>query len=198
MADVVVETSSGKVRGATLGGVQTFKGIPYGGPTAGAGRFQPAQAAPPWAGVRDALAYGPTAHQLQMAETGGSQPTDAEAAARMAPFMEFLHGLAGNEPPHEEDCLVLNVWTGGVDQQQPRAVMVWLHGGGFSTGSGSWTMYDGSSLAGRGDVVVVTINPRLGPLGFLHLGEIAGDRYVDSGNAGMLDIVLALRWVRDN
>ncbi len=198
MADVVVETNSGKVRGATANGVHTFKGIPYGASTAGANRFQPAQPPTPWAGVRDALAYGPTAPQLQPAETGGNSPEAAEAAARMRPFIEFLHGLAGDEPPHDEDCLVLNVWTGGTDQQRKRAVMVWLHGGAFSTGSGSWPMYDGASLASRGDAVVVTINHRLGPLGFLHLAEIGGDRYLDSGNAGMLDIVLALRWVHDN
>ncbi len=116
----------------------------------------------------------------------------------MAPFLAFLHGLAGDEPAQDEDCLVLNVWTGGVDQQRARAVLVWLHGGAFSTGSGSWPLYDGASLAARGDAVVVTINHRLGPLGFLRLGELAGDRYRDAGNAGILDIVLALRWVRDN
>jgi para-nitrobenzyl esterase len=116
----------------------------------------------------------------------------------MAPSREFLHGLAGDEPDQDEDCLVLNVWTGGTDQQRRRAVLVWLHGGAFSTGSGSWPLHDGASLASRGDAVVVTVNHRLGPLGFLHLGELAGDRYRDSGNAGMLDIVLALEWVRDN
>jgi para-nitrobenzyl esterase len=197
MSDIVVETTSGKVRGATVSGVHVFKGIPYGGSPAGPGRFRPARPPQPWAGIRDALAYGPTAPQLRPAEAAGSPP-DPAAAARMAPFLEFLHGLAGDEPDQDEDCLVLNVWTGGTDQQRRRAVLVWLHGGAFSTGSGSWPLYDGASLASRGDAVVVTVNHRLGPLGFLHLGELAGDRYRDSGNAGMLDIVLALEWVRDN
>ncbi|MCW2526914.1 MAG: putative carboxylesterase, type [Pseudonocardiales bacterium] len=198
MTDPIVETSTGKVRGITVDGVHVFKGIPYGGSTAGANRFQPAEPPAPWTGVRDAVAYGPTAPQLQPAETGGSSPADPAAAARMAPFMEFLHGLAGDEPAQDEDCLVLNVWTSSTDQQRNRAVMVWLHGGAFSTGSGSWPMYDGSSLASRGDAVVVTINHRLGPLGFLQLADLGDERYADSGNAGMLDIVLALRWVQEN
>ncbi|WP_261554186.1 carboxylesterase/lipase family protein [Frankia tisae] len=199
MPDIVIETSSGRIRGTTTpSGVHVFKGIPYGGSVAGANRFQPARPPEPWTGVRDALAYGPTAPQARPAEAGGTGADDPASAARMAPFLAFLHGLAGDEPAQDEDCLVLNVWTGGVDQQRARAVLVWLHGGAFSTGSGSWPLYDGTALAARGDAVVVTINHRLGPLGFLHLGELAGDRYRDAGNAGMLDIVLALRWVRDN
>jgi len=198
MVEVVVETAAGKVRGRTTDGVHSFRGIPYGASTAAGARFQPARPAAPWPGVRDATAYGPTAPQLHLAEAGGQSPADAAAQARMKPFMEFLHGLAGDEPPQDEDCLVLNVWTSSVDEQARRAVMVWLHGGAFSTGSGSWPMYDGTSLAGRDDVVVVTLNHRLGPLGFLDLEEVGGERYAGSGNAGMLDIVLALRWVRDN
>jgi carboxylesterase type B len=185
MSDIVVETTSGRVRGSTVSGVHVFKGIPYGGSPAGSGRFRPARPPRPWAGVRDALSYGPTAPQLRPAEAAGSPP-DPAAAARMAPFLEFLHGLAGDEPDQDEDCLVLNVWTGGTDQQRRRAVLVWLHGGAFSTGSGSWPLYDGASLASRGDAVVVTVNHRLGPLGFLHLGELADDRYRDSGNAAFV------------
>jgi len=198
MPDIVVETTTGKVRGLTVGGVRVFKGIRYGAPVADAGRFQPAGPPEPWAGVRDAVSYGPTAPQLQVADSAGVNPAEPAAAARMAPFTEFLHGMAGDEPAQSEDCLVLNVWTAGTDQQRKRAVLVWVHGGAFSTGSGSWPLYDGADLASRGDAVVVTINHRLGPLGFLHLSELAGDRYRDSGNVGMLDIVLALRWVRDN
>src|SRR5690606_32474041 len=97
-----------------------------------------------------------------------------------------------------EDCLVLNVWTSGINDGVKRPVLFYIHGGAFSTGSGAWTMYDGTGAAHRGDAVVVTVNHRLGPLGYLHLADIGGDEYAHSGNAGMLDLVLALEWVRDN
>ena len=196
--DIVATTTAGQVGGATSQGVYVFKGIPYGAPTGGANRFKAPQAPVPWAGIRDATHYGPTAPQIGHAEMGGSTPTDPAAIARMKAFGDFLHGLSGDEPEQSEDCLVLNVWTPSLQADASRAVMVWIHGGGFETGSGSWTMYDGTPLAQRGDAVVVTINHRLGVLGFLHLDDIAGTEYAGSGNAGMLDIVLALQWVRDN
>ena len=96
-----------------------------------------------------------------------------------------------------EDCLFLNVWTPAPDDGK-RPVMVWLHGGGYAYGSGAWPIYDGASLARKGDVVVVTLNHRLNAFGYLHLADVLGDAYASSGNAGMLDIVLALGWVRDN
>jgi para-nitrobenzyl esterase len=116
----------------------------------------------------------------------------------MSEFAALLHGLAGDEPAQSEDCLVLNVWTAGLDTRIPRPVLVWIHGGAFESGSGSWPMYDGTPLAAQGDAVVVTLNHRLGVLGFLYLDEIGGERYGGSGNAGMLDIIQALEWVRDN
>jgi para-nitrobenzyl esterase len=100
--------------------------------------------------------------------------------------------------PQSENCLVLNVWTPGVKDGGKRPVMVWLHGRGFAEGAGSETMYNGANLAKRGDVVVVTINHRLNVFGYLYLADIAGKAYAGSGNAGMLDIILALQWVRDN
>src|SRR5690606_27118449 len=98
---------------------------------------------------------------------------------------------------HSEDCLVLNIWTPALDNKE-RPVMVWLHGRGFYAGSGSEYLYDGANLARRGDVVVVTINHRLNVFGYLYLGDVGGEAFASSGNAGVQDMELALRWVRDN
>ena len=163
MAEVIVETTTGKVRGATVDGVHRFRGIPYGRPTGGPARFQRSGPPEPWAGIRDALEYGPTAPQLTQHVEEGSSAGSTEGLTGQ--FVNFIAGLAGDEPAIGEDCLVLNVWTGGLDQQMPRPVMVWVHGGAFTTGTGSWPLYDGTPLASRNDVVVVTINHRLGALG---------------------------------
>jgi para-nitrobenzyl esterase len=171
---VIVRTSAGAVRGETVDGVHSFKGIPYAADPAGERRFLPPRPAPPWARVRDARAYGPTA------------PQPAAPPWRLD---------TGSAVPESESCLVLNVWTASQDGTRP--VLVWLHGGGFSTGSGSQPWYDGSALARRDDVVVVTLNHRLGLLGFLDLGSVAGPLYEDAGHAGLLDLVAALTWVRD-
>jgi para-nitrobenzyl esterase len=183
MKDVVVETIYGKVRGATRNGVHSFKGIPYGGPTGGRNRFMPPTLPEPWPGIKDTTRYGLSCWQV----TGGLTKQDFD-----------LLGPSGINSM-SEDCLVLNVWTSGVKDQRKRPVMVWLHGGGYFEGSGDahW-YYDGESLARTEDVVLVTVNHRLGVFGYLHLGEIAGEKYASSGNAGMLDLVAALEWVRDN
>jgi para-nitrobenzyl esterase len=173
--DAIAETSAGKVRGSVTKDIKVFKGIPYGGTTAGKNRFMPPTKPVAWSGTRDALSYGPTAPQSDRADR---VPT------------------AG--PAESEDCLVLNVFTPAVGGNGKRPVMVWLHGGGFSTGSGSGPILDGTSLARTSDVVVVTINHRLNVLGFTYLAETAGSDFALSGAVGVLDIVAALQWVREN
>src|SRR4051812_35184673 len=170
---VVATTSAGKVRGMVLEGVNVFKGIPYGATTAGTNRFMPPVKPTPWTNTRDALAYGPTAPQA-------------------------LGRARRGVPAEGEDCLVLNVFTPALGSGRRRPVMVWLHGGGFSYGTGSDAILDGTHLARTGDVVVVTINHRLGVFGYTYLAEAAGGEFAFSGAAGMLDIVTALQWVRDN
>ncbi|MGE5526615.1 MAG: carboxylesterase/lipase family protein [Rhodospirillaceae bacterium] len=174
----VVETASGKVRGTLHEGVYSFKGIPYGTGTSGAGRFQPARAIT-WAGVRDALDYGPRAPQNE-------RPSSM-------PHLAWIRDTR----PYSEDCLVLNVFTPAIGDAGKRPVMVYIHGGGFATGASSAAGLDGSNLARHGDVVLVSLNHRLNLFGHLYLGG-AGSRYADSGNVGMLDVVAALRWVRTN
>jgi para-nitrobenzyl esterase len=173
----VVSTADGDVRGCVRDGVSIFRGIPYGAPTGGTNRFRPPQPPKPWSGVRPARLYGPTAPQVDTWLARG--------------------GFLGNRPTIGEDCLVLNVWTPGADAAA-RPVLVWLHGGGFEAGTGSVLLYDGVNLARRGDVVVVTLNHRLGVTGHLHLGDLLGKEFAGSANAGFLDIVAALRWVRTN
>lgn len=175
----VVDTAAGKVRGTQRNGVHAFKGIPYGASTAGANRFMPPVKPQPWTGVRDATRYG---HQ---------SPQNMHFTDVLAPQADPAEGF-------DEDCLVLNVWTPGVNDGHKRPVMFWIHGGGFAQESGSWPWLDGAALARRGDVVVVTINHRLNIFGYLHLADIGGEKYAASGNAGMLDLVAGLQWVRDN
>jgi para-nitrobenzyl esterase len=192
-ASPIVETSAGKVRGAAIDGVQTFKGIHYGESTAGSMRFLPPVAVKPWAGVRDALEYGPPAPQ----DSAGQDLADKELQAAIAGSSTFGRLLLG-PGTMGEDCLVLNVWTPSLRPATKRPVMFWLHGGGFAAGSDGRIWFDGSNLARKHDVVVVGINHRLNLFGYLYLAELGGAKYADSGNAGMLDAVLALRWVRDN
>jgi para-nitrobenzyl esterase len=180
---VEVETSCGRLRGQETKGIKVWKGIHYGATTAGENRFLPPRKPATWTGVRDALVFGQTA----------PQPT--------AVTSEYGKLIGWDKQPSAlgEDCLVLNVWTPGVGDGAKRTVMVSLHGGGFTSGSGSTAGYDGASLARFGDVVVVTINHRLGALGYLHLADLgAPAEFAQSGAAGMLDIALALEWVRDN
>jgi len=181
--DPMVETASGKARGAANAGIYAFKGIPYGASTAGPNRFQPPRLAEPWAGVRDALALGGRAPQWQAGPT-------------RRPGMATLLGPVDSSP-ETEDCLSLHVWTPGLDSAK-RPVMVWLHGGAFHFGSANRAVTDGANLARRGHVVVVSVNHRLNILGHFDLSGIGGERHAHSGNAGVLDLIAALEWVRDN
>jgi len=181
--DAIVETRHGKVRGAVRDGIHTFKGIPYGKDTGAGARFLPPQAPASWTGVRPALAYGPCCPQA--VRTGWQN-------SETAFIYDWDDGFPG------EDCLRLNVWSPGPGKGA-RPVMVWLHGGGYEAGSSQeLPSYDGERLARRGDVVVVSVNHRLGPFGFLDLSGVGGERYGLSANAGMLDLVAALQWVAAN
>ncbi len=174
-----VQTENGKVSGYVDDGIFIYKGIPY----AKAERFMPPAPADRWEGIRSCRAYGPTAPQGK--RTGWY--SDEQAFA-----FNWNDGFA------DEDCLRVNIWSPGVNDGKKRPVMVWLHGGGYAAGSGQeLPSYDGLNLAKSGDVVVVTLNHRLNILGFLDLSAF-GDRYSKSGNAGLLDLIAALEWVRDN
>jgi para-nitrobenzyl esterase len=186
----IVETTAGKVRGFAANSIYAFKGIPYAASTAGAQRFMPPAKPTPWSGVRSALALGPSSPQAFNSTSIGRRAgwnNDEEA---------FMFDWDDGRP--SEDCLRVNVWTPGLGAGRRRPVLVWIHGGGYSSGSSNeLRMYDGESLSRRGDAVVVSLNHRLGVLGYLNLAEY-GDRWASAGNAGMLDIVAALGWVKDN
>ena len=181
--DAIATTSAGKVAGYVRNGIYTFKGIPYGDTTEGVNRFMPPVKPKPWTGVRSSRQFGHVSPQGARA----GWANDEEAF-----LFSWDDGIQG------EDCLRVNVWTPGLADGKKRPVMVWLHGGGFTAGSGQeLRSYDGENLARRGDAVVVTLNHRLNVLGYLNLAAY-GDKYAHSANVGMLDIVAALEWVRDN
>jgi para-nitrobenzyl esterase len=187
----IVETEAGKVRGYIQNGIYTFKGVPYGAPTGGSARFMPPQKPRPWTGVRSSLHYGHVCPNGFGMVTGGDNISHTDEDA-------FLLYRAYGQPAGE-DCLRVNVWTPEINSSRKRPVMVWMHGGGYSGGSGHDLLsYDGENLCHRGDVVTVTHNHRLNTFGYLNLAEIGGERYASSANVGMLDLVAVLEWVRDN
>ena len=167
----IIQTEAGRIHGSSENGLSVYRGVPYAAPPVGELRFRVARPHPAWDDVLDCESFRPIAPQI---------PNEA---------LDSMLGLAPQE--QSEDCLFLNIWTPGTDAAA-RPVMVWIHGGAFTLGSGSDGLYNGAMLAVRGDVVVVTINYRLGALGFLHLPAL------EESNFGMRDQVAALRWVRDN
>src|SRR5215475_11563943 len=171
----VVETTSGKILGQVINKVNTFKGVPYGT----ASRFMPAVKPTPWTGVRDTLEWGHEAPQ-------GPHTEIPEVAATIPKSTTILG----------EDCQVLNLWTNSLSGKRP--IMVWLHSDGFTNENDGYTMYDGANLARKRDVVTVTLNHRLNAFGYLYLAGLGGEKYTNSSNLGMMDIVLALQWIRDN
>ena len=174
----VVKTQRGSLRGQVAEDVHVFRGVPFAQPPIGELRWRRPQPHEPWPGVRDAVEFGPISIQ-----------PPRPAAGPFAGIMGHSQELTS------EDCLYLNVWTPGLDDAR-RPVMLWIHGGGLSSGSGSSPAYDGAPLAGRGDVVIVTINYRLGALGYLPDPVLAeGDD--TEGNFGFHDMLAALRWVQD-
>ncbi len=179
----IVQTEAGRLRGIVIEGAAAFLSIPYGAPTDGANRFMPPRPPKSWSGVRDAVAFRTQAPQSRL-----GFPVRPELA-------DF--GGPPDPSPESEDCLALNVWTQSPDPAAWRPVMVWLHGGAFAFGSSNQIRLRGSRLCRR-DVVVVTVNQRLNIFGHLDLSRIGGAEYAQSGNAGVLDMLAALRWVRDN
>jgi para-nitrobenzyl esterase len=172
--------TTGRVRGFMDRGIHVFKGIPYGADTAGR-RFMPPVPPAPWTGVREATSFGPRAPQAS--GHGGRDNSGYHLPPELGPV--------------SEDCLYLNIWTPGVRDGRKRPVMVYIHGGAYSGGSANSALYDGVNLCRRGDAVFVTLNHRLNLFGYLYLAGLASE-FADSGNAGMLDLVLALEWVREN
>ena len=173
----IATTTAGKVRGYVDQGVSAFKGVRYGADTS-IRRFQPPRPADSWPGVRDALEFGPTAPQPRGSAVGFFPADESKTIG--------------------EDCLFLNLWTPALRDRGNRPVLVWFHPGGYSSMTSNTSAYDGVRLCRRGDVVVVTVNHRLNLFGYLYLAELGGPQLADSGNAGMLDLVLALEWVRHN
>lgn len=180
----IAETVYGKVQGFLLRGIYQFRGIPYGADTGGENRFMPPQKPEKWKGIKPAVWWGNTAPQIM----------DNRYANVWASYADHW-----NYDNVSEDCLKLNVWTPAIADGKKRPVMFWLHGGGYTNGNGiEQDGYNGENLARKGDVVFVSINHRLGPIGFSDLSGVGGEKYKDSGNVGALDMVAALEWVKEN
>ena len=179
-----VDTASGRISGLSTDGTLAFLTIPYGASTSGANRFRPPQPPVSWTGVRDCSSF-----------TGKAPQAGLRPATR--PELENFAGAA-DPSPETEDCLTLNVWTAGCDRSARRPVMVWFHGGAFAYGNANSPRTTGSRLVRQNDVVVVTVNQRLNIFGHLDLSAFGGQGFEHSGNAGTLDMIASLEWIRDH
>lgn len=180
----IVDTVYGKVKGFILHGIYQYRGIPYGADTSGKNRFMPPQKPKPWSEIYPALWWGNAAPQVK------------------EPRYKGTYGAFKNHWNYDdisEDCLKLNVWTPSISDRKKRPVLVWFHGGGFTNGNAiEQDGFMGENLSRKGDVVFVSINHRLGSIGFSDFSALGGDKYADSGNVGVLDMVAALKWVQEN
>jgi len=190
----VVETSAGKIRGFKRNGIYIFKGVPYGASTSGANRFMPPASPEPWSGIRNSLQYG----RVCPSQDSAHFDTDGKNLANTDEDAFVLHrGAAATV--QGEDCLRLNLWTPEINGSHKRPVMVYMHGGGFSGGSGHDLLsYDGENLGRNHDILVVTHNHRLNVYGYLNLQQLGGEEFASSANVGLLDLVAVLAWVREN
>jgi len=180
----IAETVYGKVRGFILRDIFQFRGIPYGADTGGKNRFMPPERPEPWTETYPAVWWGNSAPQIM----------DHRFANVYGNFLDHW-----NYDDISEDCLKLNVWTPTIDDEIKRPVLVWFHGGGYSEGNGiEQDGYNGENLSRKGNIVFVSVNHRLGPIGFSDLSAVGGEKYISSGNVGALDMVAALEWVSEN
>ena len=190
-----VKTTGGLVSGYLSGAVKAFKGIPYGADTR-LTRFQAPQPVPPWTGIRTCVSW-PTRAPQQSPERGTARPNPRAAGFNALEDAPTHYHLPPDQGTQSEDCLHLNVWTPALGKTAHKGpVLFYIHGGAYNNGTANADLYDGTRLAERG-AVVVTVNHRLNAFGYLYLADL-DSQYKDSGNAGMLDLVLALEWVRDN
>ncbi|WP_162537576.1 carboxylesterase/lipase family protein [Granulicella sp. WH15] len=193
-ATTITETTTGKLRGYRRNGIYTFKGVPYGASTSGTRRFMPPAKPEPWAGVRNALQYG----RVCLNRDSAHFITDGHNSASSDEDSFVLHRGAA-APVMGEDCLRVNVWTPEINGTHKRPVMVFMHGGGYTSGNAHELLsYDGENLARNHDIVTVTNNHRLNVFGYLNLASLGGKEFAESANVGLLDLVAVLEWVRDN
>jgi len=193
----VAETAYGSISGTREDGINVFRSIPYGADTAPV-RFQAPLPPKPWTGVKVCDAFTTRAPQLQALRGPQSVNAAPSVGSVGMPPVGTRPRVAPEAGEQSEDCLHLNVFTPALRDHRKRPVLVYFHGGAYNNGSVNSPLYDGKRLCRRGDVVVVTVNHRLNAFGFLYLAALDPKQYPDSGNVGMLDLVLALKWIRYN